>query len=121
MPSFFNFFKDPKEVEEDEEEEDDDGEKIPTHLDVEEDYEIAHAIRTSLIPEAILWYSGENAEEEDYDDDYYRDGDDDDDDGDEPPQLTLGKGGGKNGTAQPSLQPEGPGPNGEKPPECKQN
>ena len=66
-----------------------------------------------------MWYTGENAEEEeDYDDDYYRD--DEDEDG-EPPQLTFGKGGGKNGTAQPSLQSAGLGPNGEKPPECKQN
>merc|ERR1719498_840560 len=84
-PSFFNFFKDPKEVNDDEDqEEDDDDEKISTHLDAEEDYEISHAIRVSLIPESIMWYTGENAEEEDeedYDDDYYKD-DDDDDDGD---------------------------------------
>lgn len=37
---------------------------------MEEDYDIGHSIRTSLIPEAVLWYTGEAMED---------DGDDEDD------------------------------------------
>jgi hypothetical protein len=32
---------------------------------MEEDYDIGHSIRTSLIPEAVLWYTGEAIEEDD--------------------------------------------------------
>jgi hypothetical protein len=34
-------------------------------LSMEEDYDIGHSIRTSLIPEAVLWYTGEAIEEDD--------------------------------------------------------
>lgn len=40
---------------------------------MEEDYDIGHSIRTSLIPEAVLWYTGEAMEDEEDDDE---DGDD---------------------------------------------
>ena len=36
---------------------------------MEEDYDVGHSIRTSLIPEAVLWYTGEAIEEEDDEDD----------------------------------------------------
>jgi hypothetical protein len=36
-------------------------------LSMEEDYDIGHSIRTSLIPEAVLWYTGEAMEDEDDD------------------------------------------------------
>lgn len=43
---------------------------------MEEDYDIGHSIRTSLIPEAVLWYTGEAMEDDDMGDD---DEDDDED------------------------------------------
>lgn len=60
--SFFHYFSDPKmpEDEEEEEEEDDEG----FQLNIDEDYEIAHAFRTEVIPDALLWYTGEAMEEE---------------------------------------------------------
>jgi hypothetical protein len=36
-------------------------------LSMEEDYDIGHSIRTSLIPEAVLWYTGEAMEDEEDD------------------------------------------------------
>ena len=65
--SFFNYFSDPKEDEEEDEEDDKEGEdKERTSLTEEEDYEVAHAIRTCLIPDAIMWFTGE-AQEGDFD------------------------------------------------------
>ena len=63
--SFFHFFSEPIEMRNEEEEEE---ETKDFRMDYEEDYEIAHAIRTSLLPEAVLWYTGENV-------DAYEDGD----------------------------------------------
>lgn len=36
---------------------------------MEEDYDIGHSIRTSLIPEAVLWYTGEAMEDDGDDED----------------------------------------------------
>lgn len=58
-PSFFNFFKVPgkgEEGEEEEEEEEQDqqfGARIKFNID--EDYDIAHIFRTSIVPEAVLY------------------------------------------------------------------
>ena len=57
-PSFFHYFSDPKEDEDEEEEEEEDEEKERIQLTEEEDFEIAHAIRTALIPDAVLWFTG---------------------------------------------------------------
>ncbi len=67
-PSFFHFFSEPK-SEEDEEEEDEGKEEEEERITLseEEDYEVAHAIRTCLIPDAVLWYTGEARDDEDYD------------------------------------------------------
>merc|ERR1711871_681071 len=117
VPSFFHFFRDPREPE-DEDDEDDDEENRNPHLDAEEDYEIAHSIRTMLLPDAVGWYTGE------FDDDYEgedeededEEGDEDDEDEDAAPQLVRNKG--KKSSMQPAKGASSIA--GEKPPECKQ-
>ena len=94
--SFFNFFSTPKEEdEEDEGGEDKDEEEEKITLSMEEDYDIGHTIRTAIIPEAVLWFTGEAIDEDDEDyeeedgdeeEDDDEDEDDDDDDEEEPPK-----------------------------------
>ena len=60
--SFFHFFSDPRLEEEEDEDEDDEGPKEGEHefqLSIDEDYEIGHAFRAEIIPDAILWFTGE--------------------------------------------------------------
>lgn len=126
-PSFFHYFSSPKTEEEEDEEEDD---KEPIKLSMEEDYDIGHAIRTSVIPEAVLWFTGEAVEDEDFDEDDDEDEEDDEDDDDEeeseeeePAQKPKkGKAGNKKqgGFAGGNSNPNGAGAGGEQP-ECKQN
>ena len=59
-----------------EEEEEEDEEKDRIKLNVEEDYEFGHLLRTDIIPNAVLWFTGEAVDDEDFDDD---DEDDEDD------------------------------------------
>jgi len=93
---------------------------------MEEDYDVGHTIRTAIIPEAVLWYTGEAVDEE-YDD--YDEGDEEDDEDEEEEEgeedseddKPKGKSANKKGFA--AKAPAGgaaPGPNGEQP-ECKQN
>lgn len=69
-PSFFHFFDTPKqhgeeEEEEEQPEEEDEQEGGPrTKFNIDEDYDIGHIIRTSIIPEAILWFTGEAEDDE---------------------------------------------------------
>ena len=44
---------------------------------MEEDYEFGHLLRTDIIPNAVLWFTGEAVDDEDFD------GDDEDDEDDE--------------------------------------
>jgi len=143
--SFFNYFGPPLSEEEEEELEGRDDEEEPVKLTMEEDYDIGHSLRTSIIPEAILWYTGEAIGDEEDDDEFdgedddddEDDGEDDDDDEDEddeedsPPAKGKGKGGkkGKGGGANSKLtfNPQGGfattggAPAGGEQPECKQN
>lgn len=123
--SFFHYFSDPVDYPDDDEAEDAD-ESQNVKINIEDDYDIAHAIRTDIIPDAIKWYTGEAVpdDEDDEDDDEDEDeegeaddGDDDDDDEDDddegrkvrvkakPPKGFAGSSG-----ASASEQPE-----------CKQN
>jgi nucleosome assembly protein 1-like 1 len=118
--SFFQYFGEPSKDEEEEEEEEDE-EKERVRLSVEEDYDIGHAIRTAVIPEAVLWFTGEAVEDDEDDDIDYEaldeeddDEEDDEDDDDEAPKLRAVPGGGF------AAAPGAPGANGEQP-ECKQN
>jgi Nucleosome assembly protein (NAP) len=124
--SFFQFFNEPSDDDEEEEDEDEDEDKPRIKLSVEEDYDIGHAIRTAIIPEAILWFTGEAVEDEDDDDaiDYEGQEDDDEDDEDEDDDEAEGRKGKARVTAKPgggfAAAPGATGPNGEQP-ECKQN
>lgn len=133
--SFFNFFSEP--VDDEDEEEDDEEEAL--QLGVEDDYEFAYLIRSSLVPHAVSYYIGElgeDDEDEDEEDDEEGDEDeegdddeDDEDDDDEPDASSKpvrgGKGGKKGGrgaganNAAPS--PFAPAPNAGEQPECKQS
>jgi len=114
--SFFNFF-DPPQVPEKEEDLDDE-----THALLQADWEIGEVIRQSIVPRAVLFFTGE-ALDEDYDDEEDEEDEeeeDEDSDADEdysPPKS--GKKGGKNPPTGGGKQAKGAN-TGEKPPECKQ-
>ena len=131
--SFFQYFGEPKEEEDEEEEGGEDGggeeEKERIQLTEEEDFEIAHALRTAVIPDALLWFTGEAHVDEEYDDDYGDEGeeeeeDDEEDDDDEPaaPKASKhkNKGGAPTGGFAAAPSSGEAGANGEQP-ECKQN
>jgi len=136
-PSFFHYFKEPNMTEDEDEEEEEEEEegarkksKSKYTLGIDEDYEIGHAIRTAIIPEAVLWFTGEAAGEDDEFEDDEEDDDDDDDDyededgddepdaeaEDEAPKKPKGKKGWK-GAGGPGVPAAGQGEQ----PECKQN
>lgn len=108
-PSFFHFFDEHKEdaEEEEEEPEEEEGDGLGrTKLSIEEDYDIGHTIRTSVIPEAILFVTGEAdigfdfGDDEDEDDYEEGEGDEDDeeeDDDEDEDEAPKGKKGGKGG------------------------
>jgi nucleosome assembly protein 1-like 1 len=77
------------------------------------DYDVAQSLRSHIIPQAVLWFTGEALEDDDDDDENAaQDGAEEGgniDDGGLPPLL------GSNPFGQPPLAP------GENPPECKQN
>jgi hypothetical protein len=50
------------EKEEEGEEEDDDKARIK--LTIEEDYEMAHTLRTEILPNAVMWYTGEAVDDD---------------------------------------------------------
>lgn len=89
--SFFNFFA-PPHVEEDEEPDEE------TEALLTADFEIGHFLRESIIPRAVLYFTGEALEDDDDDDEYGHDDDDDnedddaDDDDDDHPALPAAKG-----------------------------
>ncbi|KAH6779097.1 nucleosome assembly protein 1 [Perilla frutescens var. hirtella] len=119
--SFFNFFSPPQ------------AEELQNLM--EQDYDIGSTIRDKIIPHAVSWFTGEAAQDEygdvDDDEDELDDEDDDDEDEDEEedeeedddeedeeesktrkkPSATRKKSG---------RAPAGDGPQGERPPECKQ-
>jgi len=84
------------------------------------DYEVACAVRGSLIPNAVHWFTGEAVE-----DMMYGDEEDEDEDGDEEEDLEDGEVGlnpfvfNPNGGGNNPFPPPAPG-NGENP-ECQQN
>lgn len=109
--SFFQFFTP---VEMPSEEDDEDSEMIMRQLSG--DFEIGFTIHETIIPQALLWFTGEAVEDDsDYDpeeDEDYEDSDEDSDDsGDDAPKPRRGK------KKFPAL--EGGANSTEKPPECK--
>eukprot|EP01147_Barroeca_monosierra_P002187 gene2187-5203_t len=89
-PSFFNFFSPPTV-----DEEEDSPEVIQTATQLlTQDYEIAGIIQNSIIPKAVLWFTGEaleyedmGGEEEEEEEEEEDDGVDDDDDGEAGTQF----------------------------------
>lgn len=79
VDSFFNFFSPPAVPQGDEEPDDEAMEALQSAM--EEDYEIGDTIRSKLVPKAVSWYTGEEAE--DSDEEFEDDEDDDEDDDDE--------------------------------------
>jgi len=80
--SFFNFFTPPTVPEElDAELEDTDEVRM-----LAADFEIGHMLRDSIVPKAVLYYTGEAGDEEDGDFDEDEEDEDDDEDDDEDPE-----------------------------------
>ncbi|KAI9998281.1 hypothetical protein PInf_002656 [Phytophthora infestans] len=109
--SFFQFFTP---VEMPSEEDDEDSEMIMRQLSG--DFEIGFTIHETIIPQALLWFTGEAVEDDDSDYDPEEDADYEDSDeeslsGDEAPKPRRGK------KKFPAL--EGGANSTEKPPECK--
>eukprot|EP01039_Chlorochromonas_danica_P005945 gene5945-6547_t len=120
-PSFFNFFKVPgkgEDGEEEEEEEEQDqqfGARVKFNID--EDYDIAHIFRTSIIPEAVLYVLREKDFSHLYGFEMDDDEEDDDEEGDEDEEEEeeeTGAGKKKQGKGKAAEMAE-------KPQECKQN
>lgn len=132
--SFFNFFNPPQVPEDEEDIDEDTAEELQNQM--EQDYDIGSTIRDKIIPHAVSWFTGEAVQgddledleddedddgDEDEDEDDEEDEDDDEDDDDEDEDEDEGKnrkkssGPKKSGRAQ-----AGEGPQGERPPECKQ-
>jgi len=124
--SFFQYFSTPKPEDEEDEAEGEEDEEGRVTLTMEEDYDVGHTIRTSIIPEAILWFTGDAVDDDDYEDGDEDDEDEEDDDEEEEEEEPVaapargGKGGKKNkgGFAEQAGGAAGAG--GEQP-ECKQN
>lgn len=134
--SFFQFFY-PQSAENEDEDEDTEGkEEEDWKIHPEDDYDIGHAIRTSIIPEAVLWFTGEAALQYDYmfggdedDEDEDEEGDDDDDEDDDEeeeeeapqPKNKPAKKAKSSSAGDAVSPPAAASAEGEKPAECKQN
>lgn len=106
--SFFNFFSPPEIPDAAEELDEEEAEQLQEAL--EEDYEVGSVIRDKLIPQAVLWYTGQA---QGYDSDYEEDEEDDlSGSEDEENEDSEGSEEGEDG--------EGSKEKGEKPPECKE-
>ncbi|KAL7091787.1 hypothetical protein ACP275_12G125500 [Erythranthe tilingii] len=113
--SFFNFFS-PPDVPDDIDDENAADELQELQNLMEQDYDVGATIRDEIIPHAVLWFTGEAAEDEygdseDEDDDDEDDDDDDDDEDEDEIKNTKKKGG---------RASAGEGQQGDKPAECNQ-
>jgi len=78
--SFFHFFDPPKMPSMDEMDEDE-ADRLEEAFD--NDYDVAQAFRTHIIPKGVLWFTGQALEDDEDDDDDEEESDDDDDEEDE--------------------------------------
>lgn len=88
--SFFQFFSDPHMDDEDDEDEEGlgqsaGGRKHEHQLSVDADYEVGHALRTEIVPNAVGWFTGEAGDEADDEDGATLEYDDEDEDDDDDP------------------------------------
>lgn len=114
-PSFFHFFGDPRLDDDDDEDDEPEEGQHPYQLSIDEDYEAGHAFRAEIIPDAILWFTGEALDDEDDDDFDLDDEDEEDDDEDGTDDDESDDGEGPSSTSVPTA-----GGSGEQP-ECKQS
>lgn len=78
--SFFKFFLEPHLADTDDDDEDEEEIEQPYELSYEMDYEVALVLRNHIVPNAVLWYTGE-AVSDDEDDEMDEDGDEDESEG----------------------------------------
>ncbi|KAI3455571.1 hypothetical protein Pfo_012234 [Paulownia fortunei] len=128
--SFFNFFN-PPDVPEDEDDIDEDEAEELQNL-MEQDYDIGSTIRDKIIPHAVSWFTGEAVQgdeldmvddddnEDDDDDDEEEDEDEDDDDDEDEDEEEVKSRKKPSGPKKSARAQAGEGPQGERPPECKQ-
>ena len=64
---------------------------------MEMDYDIADSIRNMIIPEAVFWFTGENAPDDDEDYEYDSDEDDDYDEEESDEEIMTGGGASRGG------------------------
>ncbi|KAF3450595.1 hypothetical protein FNV43_RR06684 [Rhamnella rubrinervis] len=130
--SFFNFFNPPQVPEDEDDIDEDSAEELQSQM--EQDYDIGSTLRDKIIPHAVSWFTGEavqgdefgdtEEEEDDDDDDENEDEDEEDEEDEEDDDEDEEKDKGRKKT---SVAPKksgraraGEGPQGERPPECKQ-
>ena len=114
VDSFFWFFTPPKMPDVDEDMEEEEAEAMEEAFDM--DYDVAQAFRTHLCRDAILWFTGEAANDEEEDSDEEGEEDEEEEEEDEGGAEEDGEGD-KVGPAKP-LFPTSAAPEGEQP-ECK--
>ncbi|RAL51124.1 hypothetical protein DM860_005480 [Cuscuta australis] len=124
--SFFNFFSPPQVPEDEDDLDRDAADELQAMM--EQDYEIGSTIRDKIIPHAVSWFTGEAAQEEyGLEDDEDEDDDDEDDDDEEETDededededaVVKKKTPASNKKAGRTNAVDGP--QGERPPECKQ-
>jgi nucleosome assembly protein 1-like 1 len=92
-----------------------------THALLQADWEIGEVIRQSIVPRAVLFFTGEALDEEYDDEEDEEDEDEEEEDSDADEDYSPPKGGKKGGKNPPTGGKQAKGANtGEKPPECKQ-
>lgn len=89
--SFFRFFTPPPPLPEDEDDVEDTEELAALHAAHYEDFQLADAFKESIIPNSVLWFTGEALDYEDDEGDDDNDGDSSDDDFDPSSVKSLGE------------------------------
>ncbi|XP_042506720.1 nucleosome assembly protein 1;4-like [Macadamia integrifolia] len=128
--SFFNFFSPPQVPEDEDDIDEEAAEELQNQM--EQDYDIGSTIRDKIIPHAVSWFTGEAVQGDEFedigDDDDEEDEDaededeegDDDDDEDDDDEDEDDEGDSKSRKKKGGRAQTGEGPQGERPPECKQ-
>ena len=95
--SFFHFFSPPDVAKLSELEDSEEAEAMMEQFNM--DYSVAFLLRSEVVPQAVLCFTGELADSDDEDDDDYDDDDDDDDDDDSDDEVDSDEDAGKDAGA----------------------
>lgn len=123
VPSFFHFFDPPVPPANFDEIEEPSEEDIELHNRILMDFELGDILKDKVVPNAVMWFTGEALEYEDDDDDDDEgdeDEDEDSDDGTSMRKLMAGGGGGAAAAGSDEDPDYDPAADAEKPAECKQ-